>query len=280
MVLGFGGKDEKDENSESGQDQKPSLATEEVERLASKGYNEQEIINELRDMGFSNSDIKRSIDKVLKSKVTSSGGEERVSRGEFDEPERGFEEAPPRREEQFSDGQFIAPAPDEAREGLSDSFERGKQDDGSDTQYLEMTEEEEIDLEILIEEIVDEKWMSVKSDMEAFFEEEESLREDIERAIEKADEIKEKQNRVKRDLEGEIKDLSTRMDTIESRISSLEKAFKKSVPEFMEKSSGSSPGERQTVSKETEEPSSSIPDVSLESDIETSQEDEPSVLPD
>ncbi len=231
MVLGFGkskdGESDKDDSFDSSGLGSPSG---EVRRLASQGYSEMEIINELKSMGYPNDRIERSMNKVLKNKVSSSTGESQVAR----RSPKLDEEAPADRSEpanDFSENTFVAPQPSSSFSNQGGG-QRGSRTPPSPQTEAFMTEEEEIELEILVEEIIDEKWSNVEKDLEKFMEGREEIVAEIEDLRDEIDSIKERQDDNLEEIEYDIDDVSSRLEGIGSRVSSLEKAFKEFLPKI------------------------------------------------
>ncbi len=231
MVLGFG-KDKDDRGGDAGGQvaSNGSSPTEEVETLASQGYSEHEIIEELRERGYRNQDIQRSINKVLKERVSSDQGQAQQSARSQRGRGRGQE-----------DDRFIAPSPSQVSSGRSQDpaddpfapFVEEKKSSGG--QMWDMTEEEVIEMEMLVEEIVEEKWMEIESEISSFLEEGDKLREDVRGLEMEIDDLFDIQTEAEDKLEERIKETSSELKTLKSRVNSLEKAFKQFLPEIAKK---------------------------------------------
>ncbi len=176
-----------------------------VERLSSQGLNEREIINYMRKGGYPNEEISKALNKAIKFKVTGSPQQPSYPQQQFSSPSYGS-------------GEFIAPAPEQPLE----------------QNVLEMSEDEEIGLEELVEEIVEEKWRESMQELK-----------DIEKAVVQLQDqvrfINERIKHVQKDTEekkGELKNLieesSAHIENIESRVGSVEKAFKEFLPSLTE----------------------------------------------
>ncbi len=238
MVLGFGSK-EKDEEESRERSRNDRSPTEEVRKLASQGYSEQEIFRELRDMGYPNDKITKSINKVLKNKVSSSRGEADVARG----PQRSDRgpEPPGNSGQRQSSDRFVAPEPSvgqdaggrQSRQENEDPFSKFESNRKSDDVW-EMTEEEEIELEILIEEIIDEKWVAVETELERFREEKDEFIRRIERLEEKVAGLEERHEDEREKLEEKTEKTFDHVKSVESRVGSVEKAFKEFLPQLTE----------------------------------------------
>jgi len=246
MVLGFLKRGGKDKSGGDGRERGPGSdsATQEVRRLASQGYSEQEIIRELRDMGYPNENIKRSINKVLKSKISSSDGEAQASRrsGNFGDrlPDtRGGPGSGPR------DNRYIAPPPSPPLQNEGGDAGRGdfgpmnegprmEEEPRGDKEVWEMTEEEEIELEVLIEEMIDEKWEFVESRVEELELGVDELRDEVDEIKDRLEGLGEKHEKQREKLEEKTDKTFTHIQGIESRIGSVEKAFKEFLPALTE----------------------------------------------
>ncbi len=265
MVLGFLGGKDKEEGDRSDDSDRQESPTEEVHRLASMGYSEQEIFHELRERGYTNQGIRRSINKVLKSKVSGSSGEEHISRGREPPVYRmeSEEEDGPRPINDMSEDRFIAPPPSqEDKIGMVT---------GSEETVLEVTEDESIELELLIEEIVDEKWNRIESEIRRFIEDEEDLRGGVDILNDRLEEIDESHRGSIKSLRKDINQMSSDLESLGSRVSSLERAFKEFLPDLRDmirsysKASDRALEENRTRNKVDRDsgkrPSASIPDL-------------------
>lgn len=176
-----------------------------VERLSAMGKNEREIIEQMKKDGYHNEDISRALNKALKFRVT----------GAPPSPSYMQQSTVPI---QAIGQDFIAPPPERP-------FEEN---------VLEMTEEEEIGLEELVEEIVEEKWRQGIVELK-----------DVEKAIiQLQDQVRFLEEKIKHvdksgiEKKDELKDLieesSAHIESIESRVGSVEKAFKEFLPDLTE----------------------------------------------
>ncbi|MFP4116928.1 MAG: hypothetical protein ACLFQ8_01340 [Candidatus Aenigmatarchaeota archaeon] len=238
MVFGFGKSDEEDTQDRSSSRSPSRSPTNQVRELASQGYSEREIIEKLKDLGYSSQEINKSINKVLKSKVSNSDGQAAASRRppQTTQSRSSQEQGPV-----SSSNNFIAPEPSQP----NDSFEGGSADESDPfakfqgnnkkrDDVWEMTEEEEIELEILIEEIIDEKWVTVESDLEKFREEREGIIRRIESLEEKVEKLEEKHEEERERLEDKTDKTFDHVKSVESRVGSVEKAFKDFLPQLTE----------------------------------------------
>ena len=240
MVLGFGS-DNEEEGGPEGQRSRRRSPTEEVRKMASKGYSEMEIQEELKDRGFSNTEINRSLNKVLKSKVSSSRGQapDASLPGQNTNNQANIQGGAG--ENSSPEDRFVAPAPSSPQETTagteeqsSDPFEEFEQETAQDDNVWEMTEEDEIELEVLIEEIIDEKWATVESRLEKFEEEREELREELDQIKDKVAELDEKHEKERERLEEKADKTFSHIKSVESRVGSVEKAFKDFLPALTE----------------------------------------------
>ncbi|MCK4634505.1 MAG: hypothetical protein KAT37_01390 [Candidatus Aenigmarchaeota archaeon] len=175
-----------------------------VERLSSMGKSEREIINHLRKEGYPNEEISRALNKAIKFRVTGAPQPSDYSTQPTPMPAIGKE--------------FIAPMPQQP-------FEEN---------ILEMTDEEEIGLEELVEEIVEEKWKESMAELKDVEKAIVQLQDQIRFLEEKIKHIGKSGDEKKDELKGLIEDSSTHIENIESRIGSVEKAFKEFLPSLTE----------------------------------------------
>lgn len=176
-----------------------------VGRLSAMGRSEREIIDYMKKEGYANEDISRALNKALKFRVT------------------GAPPAPSYMQQStiptpVGEHDFLAPPPDRP-------FEQN---------VLEMNEEEEIGLEELVEEIVEEKWREGVTELK-----------DVERAIvQLQDQVRFLEEKIKHvnksgdDKKDELKNImeesSAHIENIESRVGSVEKAFREFLPSLTE----------------------------------------------
>lgn len=191
-------------------------AVDRVRELSSQGNSEKDIIRTLRNEGYSNEEISNALNRAIKFKVKGSNSQ-------------GYEGGPPMSEAPNrgrgnQSSQFVAPPPETG----------GSWKGGGDENVIEMSEEEEIGLEELIEEIVDEKWRSIEGEMDRMKKGFVKLQDQIDFLKQRVDEVENKQEEKKEELKGMIQDSSQKMEKIEGRIGSVEKAFKEFLPSLTE----------------------------------------------
>ncbi len=176
-----------------------------VKRLSSQGKSERDIINLMRKQGYPNEEISKALNKAIKFKVTGAP-----------QQQPSYSRAPPSPTHQanYNDQSFIAPPPE--------------QPFGEDV--IEMTGEEEIELEELVEEVVEEKWRESMTELK-----------DVERAIiqlqdqvrflnEKIKHVGKSDDNKEKELKNMIEESSAHIENIESRVGSVERAFKEFLP--------------------------------------------------
>jgi len=168
------------------------------------GKSEREIINHLRNEGYPNEEISKSLNKAIKFRVTGAPQPSAYSTQPVPMPAIGKE--------------FIAPMPQQP-------FEEN---------ILEMTDEEEIGLEELVEEIVEEKWKESMAELKDVEKAIVQLQDQIRFLEEKIKHIGKAGDEKKDELKGLIEDSSTHIENIESRVGSVEKAFKEFLPSLTE----------------------------------------------
>ena len=183
-----------------------------VQELSSQGKNEKEIINIMRQEGYSNEEISGALNKSIKFKVTG--------------PSQAYTDQPPMptmRNE--SSSRFIAPPPE-----TGGSFQGGTDNNN----VIEMSEDEEIGLEELIEEIIDEKWKGVNTDLREIQKGFIQLQDQIDFINQRINKLEEKERGKDKEIKDMIDDSTTQMQRIEGRIGSIEKAFKDFLPDLTE----------------------------------------------
>lgn len=180
-----------------------------VQELSSLGKSEREIIREMRSEGYSNEEISSALNKAIKFKVTSS-----------------YEEAPP-----FPpvtpapqpESSFIAPPPQDTLGGV-----------GSEENVIEMSENEEIELEKLIEEIVEEKLTDIRSSIDGIQREFGQFQEQIDVLSQRIDKLESSEKEREKQIKDMLEESSSQMQRIEGRIGSVERAFKEFLPTLTE----------------------------------------------
>jgi len=178
-----------------------------VEKLSSEGKSEKDIIRIMREEGYPNEDISKALNKAIKFKVTGAP-----------EPEQSFADMSPPPEQPKDLPQFIAPQPNQ-------SF---------DSNVIEMNEEEEIGLEELIQEIIEEKWKDVEAELNEIQKGFVQIQDQIQYLNERIDKIEKSEEEKKKELKGMISESTSHIEGIESRIGSVEMAFKEFLPKLTE----------------------------------------------
>ncbi len=176
-----------------------------VERLSAMGRNEREIIDQMKKDGYPNEDISRALNKALKFRVTGAPPTPSYMQQSTIPPPALSQD-------------FIAPPPDRP-------FEEN---------VLEMTEEEEIGLEELVEEIVEEKWRQGIVEMKDVEKAIVQLQDQVRFLEEKIKHVEKAGDEKKDDLKNILEESSTHIESIESRVGSVEKAFKEFLPSLTE----------------------------------------------
>lgn len=216
MVLGIG-------NNSKGQG---NLA-DEIETLASQGLSEQDIISELKDKGYSNEEINKAIQKILKHRVSSEGESRSVKKDRKNSKNN--------QQQQHEGNNFVAPSP----ENLSPEEQQPNQPfskymASEENPIWEMNEEEEIQLEELIEEIIEEKWSGVRQNIQKMETGNEDLKNKIHSLEERIEGLENKHQKEKEKLEDKVDRTFNHIENIESRVNSVEKAFKEFLPSLTE----------------------------------------------
>jgi len=176
-----------------------------VERLSSQGRNEREIINYMRKEGYPNEEISKALNKALKFRVTGAPQPEPFAMQQPEVSRYGTED-------------FMAPPPEQPLE----------------ENVMEMDEEEEIGLEELVEEIVEEKWRESMTELKDVEKAVVQLQDQLQFINEKIKHIEKASDEKKEEIKDLIEESSTHIENIESRVGSVEKAFKEFLPSLTE----------------------------------------------
>ena len=188
-------------------EEKREPAISRVEKLSSEGKSEKDIIRIMREEGYPNEDISRALNKAIKFKVTGAP-----------EPQQSFADMLPPKEQPRDLPQFIAPQP-------TKSF---------DNNVIEMNEEEEIGLEELIQEIIDEKWKDVEGELNEIQKGFIQIQDQIEYLTDRINKLEKKEEEKKKELKEMISESTSHIENIESRVGSVEMAFKEFLPKLTE----------------------------------------------
>lgn len=214
-----------------GKDKKDKVPVEEVRKLSSKGKSEREIIEKLRDEDYSNKNINRALNQVLKFKVSGAPGEGGREREGGEKTGRRGRKMPATT---GGGGEFIAPPPQTSQPEFPERTELEEEEGLEEPGVIELTEEEEISLEEIIEEIISEKWKEVDSKLDKLSNNYSSLEAKLDDFKERLDRVEERHQEEKKELREELEETTTHIEGIESRIGSIEKAFKEFLPTLTE----------------------------------------------
>lgn len=178
-------------------DSQGPTAVDRAKSLAAEGRSESDIIRSLKKEGFSNEDISRALNQVLKMKVS------------------GPIEPPP-----SDDDRFVAPPPSKLEEMYQPS----------ERQTIDMTEEEEIGLEELIEEIVNERWGDMASIVTDIKDEIKGTQEQVAGFEGRVSSIEASSGGEKEDVMKRFEEMEMKVESLEGKVSSMEKMLKEILP--------------------------------------------------
>ncbi len=228
-----------------------------VQRIAAQGYSEPQIIAQLRQRGFSHSQIDKALSQTLKSAV--------------EYPQQRFQQyvqqqqTPPQvsdvhnvsaaREpmrvppEKIVPGPQSKPAVEPVKLSSADAFDlESNKEQHQDNEFtFEETPQEflekpetpepsgpEITLEEIIESIVAERWQGFEEKLAAFEKRETQLESEINDLRKQVMDIIEKSKATEENIMAKLDEFGGHVSTIEGRIGSIERAFKDFVPELTE----------------------------------------------
>ncbi len=166
--------------------------------LASEGKSEGDIIKALKKEGFGNEEIGRALNQLLKSKVS------------------GPSEIPT-----SEDDRFVAPPP--AKLETMYGSPEGRQ-------VIEMTEEEEVGLEELIEEIVNERWGDVASLVSDLKDDIRNIQDQIGNVEGRLSSTESGSSSEKLDMGRKLEELEMKLEGMDGRMASVEKMLKEILP--------------------------------------------------
>jgi len=194
-----------------------------VQRFASQGMNEQQIVAQLKSQGFDDSRISRALQIALREEVRRAPPAEisgPVPMGEKQPfgypPERIIEPTEP------SPVRY-AEAPETRM-----TFER------QEPEPYQVPELGEITVEEIVEGIVSEKWEEFEDRLGNFEKKDIQLQGQIDDVRRKTDEIDKSIKDREQTLVSKLGEFGESMDTIQGRIGSIEKVFKEFLPELTE----------------------------------------------
>lgn len=223
------------------------IPTDIVQKMASQGMPEPEIISQLRSQGFSPMQIDRALSQAIKSAVSLPQKQPQQYPSQFQLPQQPARGAPPER---------IVPGPQvrSATEPLSfqqaPPFDFSPQSQNMSNEFtFEETPQEfvespqipqppeggpEITLEEVIEGIVADRWASFEERLNGFDQRDQQLEQKIEDLRKQADEVRGLVGKSEQTFVGKLEEFGGHIGGIESRIGSIEKAFRDFLPELTE----------------------------------------------
>lgn len=209
------------------------IPLEEVQRLAAAGRSEREIITTLRSQGYSNEQISKALNRVLKFTVGGDVAQQAPA------PQRpvaypapmpaqpaappAYAPAPPRHFVPPPE-QFTVQAPPEPY--VPQELEQLPSGGG----VIEMTAQEEISLEELIEEIINEKWKDVEAQLSELDRLYGAVMERLDALEQRLDEVLQTHESASKELKTMLTETTDHLQGLEGRISSVERAFKEFLP--------------------------------------------------
>ncbi len=201
-----------------------------VQKYASQGMSEQEIVSILKSQGFVPGQIDAAMRSVLRERVSEPQRRpEAAVKEQFPSMEMGPKETagpaplPPRREPEMQMPQQQEPEPE--------------QEEASPVKFtFEETESshpmEEVTLEEVIEGIVAEKWQDFEGRLANFEERDLQLQQQIQDLRRSMKEVEKMMERKEQDLSGRFEEFGGSVAEIQGRIGSIEKVFKEFIPEL------------------------------------------------
>ncbi len=213
------------------------IPTDIVQKMASQGMPEPEIISQLRAQGFSPMQIDRALSQAIKSAVSLPQKQPQQYPPQFQLPQQPARGAPP---ERIVPGQSLEPlklsqAPpfDFSPQQQEFTFEETPQE-FVETQQIPQESGPEITLEEVIEGIVADRWSTFENRLNGFDQRDQQLEQRIEDLRKQADETRSLLNKSEQTFVGKLDEFGEHVTGIESRIGSIEKAFKDFLPELTE----------------------------------------------
>lgn len=203
-----------------------------VQRLAGQGLSESQIINQLRNQGFSPSQIDRALSQALKTAVEKPHPRIRLPQPPqpTTPPERIV--AGPEIKKTIEPMRLPSP-PSYLEEQPKFTFEETPEE-FVETPEIPKETGPEITLEEIIEGVVAERWGQFEERLNHFDEVDRRIQEQIDDLRKKIDEIKDSLKEKEHTFLSKLEEFGEHVGGIESRIGSIEKAFKDFLPELTE----------------------------------------------
>ena len=203
-----------------------------VQRYASQGMPEGEIVSRLRSQGFSSGQIDTALRAVLRDKIAGPSRSDQMR-----------QEDQSKLKEQFPTMQMIpaetgvAPMPRRPPEPVQQAPSKQPEEEEENKFTFEepqsrFSPESEVTLEEIIEGIVAEKWNAFEQRLANFEERDMQLEEQIHDVRSAMKELAKLMGSKEENLSGRFEQFGDSISTIEGRIGSIEKVFKDFVPEL------------------------------------------------
>ena|SRR3989338_4977549 len=218
------------------------IPVDEVQRLAAAGRNEREIITTLRSQGYSNEQISKALNRVLKftvgGDITPSGPAPMAAPARaLPQPPRqpAYPQGPPGPPQAPRPPQsMFGSAPEQQQFTVQSPMEqyapREMEQLPSGGNVIDMTAQEEVALEELVEEIINEKWKDVEAHLAELDRLYGAVMERLDVLEQKFNDVMEKHNDEKTELKDMLTETTDHLQGLEGRIGSVERAFKDFLP--------------------------------------------------
>lgn len=194
-----------------------------VQRLAGQGYSEADIISQLRQQGFTPSQIDKALTGALKSKV---GGPQPPV-------ERRPQITPP---ERIVSGPVVKPAIEPLELSKPPSEFTFEETPEQFAEKPEIPKKEEIGPEITLEEVIEgvvaERWSQFEERLNRFDQRDMQIQNQVEEIRKKIDSLEKKEKESEHTFISKLDEFGEHVSGIEGRIGSIEKAFKDFLPEL------------------------------------------------
>ncbi len=221
----FGGGNEEEENLGKGY---PPVS--EVKELMSQGLEDKEVIDKLKEQGFSYSEIEKAMVDALKSE---SGGIKPAPASFTQPPSRKMEtgqkpEMPPLPGSQPDEGE-------KPRQPSQSPQPQAPQKVSMPEGETEQTYPPEFAVEEIVEGVVEEKWDRFNRKLEQIRTDQSNLREEVNSLLTEARSIKNQSTTEDREIVDKIEDLEKRLEDAEAKAGGLERVFKQFFPKIFKK---------------------------------------------
>ncbi len=266
------GDDDGDDGGSAPSPRQDDVPIDEVQQLSQQGYSQHEITEELRDRGYAYSAINKAMNRAVRDSTQSRSGQggrgsspqqaqqpaQQGGPGGFDDrsgDQGRSSQTPPGEKEPMGPqggGQQSRQQTGQAQQdfGTQQQTQQGNQfgsgqgqqqtatQDYSDEEYPEETWDTDVGIsqeqEELIETIIEEKIIDIEDEFETVYERLEELEDNVDELQQDVHDLKIRKDEDEREFLQKMEEMEDYLESSESRIGGLEKAFQQTLPSLVE----------------------------------------------